>query len=253
MNVLLESAHPLPQQRAPASPPRHRDAVPRPRRAGRGHPVPPARRRAARAPRCTTPSRPTPTPTLLAALAAAGSRFDVASPAEVVAALEAGAPPSTWSTPTPSSGATTSRSPTGWACGCSSSTRSRRRRRWPAAAPGSSVLCRIVTSGEGSDWSLSRKYGCSPDQAAHILRSAAAVGLDPAGISFHVGSQQRDTAAWDGPIAASARVFASLRADGLEPWLLDLGGGFPAHLEGGCLPPRVVRRRHRARAAPPLR
>ena len=34
-----------------------------------------------------------------------------------------------------------------------------------AAAPGSAVLCRIVTSGEGSDWSLSRKYGCSAEQA----------------------------------------------------------------------------------------
>jgi ornithine decarboxylase len=98
------------------------------------------------------------------------------------------------------------------------------------------VLCRIVTSGEGSDWSLSRKYGCSLDQAVHVLRSAAAVGLDAAGVSFHVGSQQRDPQAWAAPVAASARVFATLRADGLDPWLLDLGGGFPAHLEGGCPP-----------------
>ncbi len=105
-----------------------------------------------------------------------------------------------------------------------------------AVAPGSSVLCRIATTGAGSDWSLSRKYGCSSGLAVHLLRSAAAVGLDPAGVSFHVGSQQRDPGAWDAPIAAAARVFDLLRADGLDPWLLDLGGGFPAHLDGECPP-----------------
>jgi len=105
-----------------------------------------------------------------------------------------------------------------------------------AAAPGSSVLCRITTTGAGSDWSLSRKYGCRPGEAIHLLRSAAAVGLDAAGISFHVGSQQRDPDAWDPPIAAAGRIFALLRAEGLTPWLLDLGGGFPAHLEGDAPP-----------------
>ena len=60
------------------------------------------------------------------------------------------------------------------------------------------------------------------------------LGLDAAGVSFHVGSQQRDPSAWDAPIEASSRVFAALRQAGLRPWLLDLGGGFPAALEGGA-------------------
>ena len=102
------------------------------------------------------------------------------------------------------------------------------------AAPGTSVLCRIVTSGNGSDWPLSRKYGCSTAEAVTVLRLAAELGLDPAGVSFHVGSQQRDPSAWDAPIEASSRVFAALRREGLAPWLLDLGGGFPAALEGGA-------------------
>ena len=102
------------------------------------------------------------------------------------------------------------------------------------AAPGTAVLCRIVTSGSGSDWPLSRKYGCSTSEAVEVLRLAAALGLDAAGVSFHVGSQQRDPSAWDAPIEASSRVFAALRQAGLRPWLLDLGGGFPAALEGGA-------------------
>ena len=72
------------------------------------------------------------------------------------------------------------------------------------AAPGAAVLCRLVTSGDGSDWPLSRKYGCSVGQAVDILRLAAELGLDAAGVSFHVGSQQRDPNAWRSPIAAAA-------------------------------------------------
>jgi ornithine decarboxylase len=235
VNVLLESARPLPQQRAP----RRLPATETPYLA---LDVPAAvtrfRRLAAALPGTAVhyAVKANPDPTLLAALAAAGSRFDVASPAEVVAALEAGAAPSdlVYSNPVKRRDDIAFADRLGVRLFVVDSLEETQK--VAAAAPGSAVLCRIVTSGEGSDWSLSRKYGCSADQAAHILRSAAAVGLDPAGISFHVGSQQRDTAAWDRPIAASARVFAALRADGLEPWLLDLGGGFPAHLEGGCLP-----------------
>jgi ornithine decarboxylase len=34
-------------------------------------------------------------------------------------------------------------------------------------------------------------------------------------------------------------VFAELRAAGLNPWLLDLGGGFPAPLDKTCPPPEA--------------
>ncbi|MEO5709760.1 MAG: type III PLP-dependent enzyme [Nocardioidaceae bacterium] len=177
-----------------------------------------------------------PEPALLAALAGAGCRFDVASPAEVTAVLGAGAQPAdlVYSNPVKRREDIASAARLGVRLFVVDSLEETQK--VAASAPGSAVLCRIGTSGAGSDWSLSRKYGCSPDQAAHILRSAAAVGLEPAGLSFHVGSQQRDPGAWDAPIRAAADVFEVLRADGLAPWLLDLGGGFPAHLEGGCPP-----------------
>ena len=73
------------------------------------------------------------------------------------------------------------------------------------------MLVRIVTSGSGSDWPLSRKYGCPVDEAVELLVAAAHLGLDPAGVSFHVGSQQRDPHAWAAPIASAARVFAGVR------------------------------------------
>ena len=72
-----------------------------------------------------------------------------------------------------------------------------------------------------------------------FLREAARLGLRADGVSFHVGSQQRDPQAWGPPIRAAARVFDALLADGLDPWLLDLGGGFPALLDDDCPPPEA--------------
>ena len=54
-------------------------------------------------------------------------------------------------------------------------------------APGSAVLCRLATTGEGADWPLSRKFGCVPAMAVDVLRHARALGLDAYGVSFHVG------------------------------------------------------------------
>jgi ornithine decarboxylase len=97
-----------------------------------------------------------------------------------------------------------------------------------AAAPGASVFCRILTDGRGAEWPLSRKFGCSPKMAAALLHRAKSLGLDPIGLSFHVGSQQTDLKAWDAAIGAAARIFRRLREDDLDLRLLNLGGGFPA-------------------------
>jgi ornithine decarboxylase len=181
-----------------------------------------------------------PEPALLRALCRAGSRFDVASPAEVLAVLAAGAPPEdlVYSNPVKRRADVTFAAAHGVRLYVVDSPEETVK--VAAAAPGSAVLCRLVTSGAGSDWPLSRKYGCSTGEAVRILVAAAALGLEPAGVSFHVGSQQRDPEAWAAPIAAAARVFAALRAEGLRPTLLDLGGGFPVRLAedatAGCPP-----------------
>ena len=173
-----------------------------------------------------------PHPALLRSLHQAGCRFDVASPAEVRAALAAGAQPDTlvYSNPVKRRSDIVEAAALGVSLFVVDSPQETRK--VAQAAPGSSVLCRLVTSGAGSDWPLSRKYGVSTAEALDILLLAAHLGLDPAGVSFHVGSQQRDPGAWATPVAASARVFAGLRTHGLRPWLLDLGGGFPARLAG---------------------
>jgi len=96
------------------------------------------------------------------------------------------------------------------------------------AAPGAEVFARILTNGVGADWPLSRKFGCTPAMAESLLLQAAELGLTPRGVSFHVGSQQGDLAAWDAALAETAALFDRLYARGVHLDLVNLGGGFPA-------------------------
>lgn len=95
-------------------------------------------------------------------------------------------------------------------------------------APGASVFCRLLVDGEGAEWPLSRKFGCSQRMAKDLLLRARDLGLDAAGVSFHIGSQQTDLSQWDKVLGGIAALYGALEAEGLIPWLLNLGGGFPA-------------------------
>ena len=96
------------------------------------------------------------------------------------------------------------------------------------AAPGSRVICRIHCDGSGSEWPLSRKFGCEPAYAADILEVAYKNGLAPYGVSFHVGSQQHNIEAWDRALASTAAVFRACAERGFTLSMVNLGGGFPA-------------------------
>ena len=95
------------------------------------------------------------------------------------------------------------------------------------AAPGARVFCRILTSGEGAEWPLSRKFGCDLDMARELLLKAKGMNVQPYGVSFHVGSQQKDLMQWDLAISQVAQLFRELEAVGVELGMINLGGGFP--------------------------
>ena len=99
-------------------------------------------------------------------------------------------------------------------------------------APSARVFCRILVSCEGADWPLSRKFGCTPEMAVTLLRQARERGLDPYGVSFHVGSQQTDLSQWDGAIGAAAQMFCLLAEADINLRMVNIGGGFPARYRG---------------------
>jgi len=95
------------------------------------------------------------------------------------------------------------------------------------AAPGSKVFCRFLHDCAGAEWPLSRKFGCDPAMAIEVLEHAHKLGLVAHGVSFHVGSQQRNTGAWDGALAAAAMIFRECAERGISLSMVNLGGGFP--------------------------
>ena len=96
-----------------------------------------------------------------------------------------------------------------------------------AHAPGARVYCRILVGNEGADWPLSRKFGTTVEMAHILMRRAADMGLDPFGLSFHVGSQQTSTATYQAAIAKVGMLFTDLRDAGVNVRMVNLGGGFP--------------------------
>lgn len=94
-------------------------------------------------------------------------------------------------------------------------------------ASGAKVFCRILCDGAGAEWPLSRKFGCEPEMAADVLEHAHRLGLQAYGVSFHVGSQQKNVNAWDGALASAAGIFRACAERGISLSMVNLGGGFP--------------------------
>ncbi len=94
-------------------------------------------------------------------------------------------------------------------------------------APGARVYCRILVENEGADWPLSRKFGTTIESAKDLMVRAGEMGLDPYGLSFHVGSQQTTTRAYEVAIGKVAMLFTDLTEAGVNLRMMNLGGGFP--------------------------
>jgi ornithine decarboxylase len=164
---------------------------------------------------------------VLALLASLGSSFDTASVVEIEQALAAGATPDRISF-----GNTIKKErdiARAYALGvrlfavdCGAEVEKIAR-----AAPGAKVFCRILCDGDGAEWPLSRKFGCVPEMAAGVLEQAHRLGLVAYGLSFHVGSQQRNPKSWDAALQASAAIFRDLAERGINLQMVNLGGGFP--------------------------
>jgi len=93
--------------------------------------------------------------------------------------------------------------------------------------PGAKVLVRIKVDNVGSTVELSLKFGADPDQAIFLLKKAKSLGLKPAGVAFHVGSQCINVDNYHKALNVSSIIFEEAKQIGLELDTLDIGGGFP--------------------------
>jgi ornithine decarboxylase len=93
--------------------------------------------------------------------------------------------------------------------------------------PDAKLYLRIDTPNIGADWPLAGKFGAHTGEIPEIIATAAALGADLAGVTFHVGSQCRNADNWRAGIEGAKRVFRKMRLKGLRPRLLNIGGGYP--------------------------
>src|SRR5688572_33443818 len=93
--------------------------------------------------------------------------------------------------------------------------------------PDAKQYLRIATPNIGADWPLSGKFGAGPADAREMVAAAAKLGVDLAGVTFHVGSQCRNPENWRVALEKARTLFDLMAKAGLKPRLLNIGGGYP--------------------------
>lgn len=96
-----------------------------------------------------------------------------------------------------------------------------------AVAPGSRVFVRMIANDAGSVFKFSEKFGTEEENLASLLEHAKEIGLQPYGISFHVGSQASNPMAWANAIEKLGRVLGQLKKMDIEVEVINIGGGYP--------------------------
>lgn len=95
-------------------------------------------------------------------------------------------------------------------------------------APGSRIYIRMTVNDAGSVFKFSEKFGTEKHNVIPLLLRAKELGLEPYGISFHVGSQASNPRAWAEAIEELVPVLTELdETHGVKIQMLNLGGGFP--------------------------
>lgn len=95
-------------------------------------------------------------------------------------------------------------------------------------ALGSDVYVRVLTvESPGSKWPLSRKFGCDETMCKALIHQAKKLGLNPRGVSFHVGSQQSDLESWAQALDSVKDIWDDAARANIQLDLINVGGGFP--------------------------
>ncbi|HEC12554.1 MAG TPA: type III PLP-dependent enzyme [Acidiferrobacteraceae bacterium] len=177
-----------------------------------------------------------PHPAVLKALAEAGSGFDVASEAELDAVLKYGVASERiiYTNPIKPMGAIGRLSEKGVATYFYDN--DLELEKIARDCPGVRVILRINVINPNCVVDLGQKFGCHVSAAEPLLMKAIQLGLHPAGLSFHVGSQTSIPQPYADTISACKNIFNHMALQGLPLEVLDIGGGFPIPYKANTMP-----------------
>jgi ornithine decarboxylase len=95
------------------------------------------------------------------------------------------------------------------------------------------IMVRLATARGAAVYDLGGKFGCTVEQGAALMQAATAKGW-AVGLCFHVGSQCMTPNSY---VAAMRLAGECARQAGIEPAIIDVGGGFPTRYVGATPPP----------------
>lgn len=96
-----------------------------------------------------------------------------------------------------------------------------------AGAPGAKIYVRVSANDSGSVFRFSEKFGTDIKNVVPILKRAKELGLVAYGISFNIGSQSSDPAAWSRMIKEVHPLLEELKKNDILIEVLNIGGGYP--------------------------
>jgi len=94
-------------------------------------------------------------------------------------------------------------------------------------APNSEVCLRVFVDNLGSLVNLSSKFGAHHKDAVSLMVRAQKLGLQPIGLTFHVGSQSEKLSPWYNAMKLMKSIRNELEAKNIYITKLNIGGGFP--------------------------
>lgn len=109
--------------------------------------------------------------------------------------------------------------------------------------PNCNAYVRLSVSNEGSEWPLSKKFGVELDDAISLLMYAKEKGLNPVGITFHVGSQCNNVYNWNAAIDKARDLWEIAEQNGIKLKILNLGGGYPIKYTKSVLDIETIERK----------
>ncbi|CAH1392688.1 unnamed protein product [Nezara viridula] len=92
--------------------------------------------------------------------------------------------------------------------------------------PKAKLVLRIRCDAKDSQCPLGMKFGADKSSIKALIQLALELGLELAGVSFHVGSGCRDLAAFSEGVLAACDALTEMVYCGADPYILDIGGGF---------------------------
>lgn len=174
-----------------------------------------------------------PHPDALAALAADGASFDVATSGEISMLRAIGANPAETIHTHPIKREQDIRDALDFGCDVFVFDNIDELAKFRPFADQVRLLLRVAFRGKGVVSDLSRKFGCDPAAVPWLLSEASHLGITVAGLSFHVGSQSPTPDAHVAAIETCRPYFEENSLAGtLALRILDIGGGFPANYGG---------------------